>query len=105
MAWTGLQIDGNATFGGPVPVFGSFTQNRIKSGTVIGTGYEWMIAPNWSARAEYLFYNFTGAIVTSNQLTAANATVNTGTSKFHDSVVRIGLDYKFDWGAPVATRY
>ncbi len=42
---------------------------------------------------------------TSTEFQAANVTLDIGTAKVHKSVVRIGLDYKFDWGAPVATRY
>src|SRR3974390_3261677 len=35
---------------------GKFTQTR--TGYVLGAGYEWMFAPGWSLRAEYLFYDF-----------------------------------------------
>jgi outer membrane immunogenic protein len=37
---------------------GRFTQTR--TGYVLGAGYEWMIAPEWSVRGEYLFYDFSG---------------------------------------------
>jgi outer membrane immunogenic protein len=105
IAWTGLEITGGATLFGATPVVGSFTADQIRRGTVMGVGYEWMIAPNWATRFEYMFYNHTGAIVNSTTLPAASTTLNSATGKLHDSIVRIGLDYKFDWGAPVATRY
>jgi len=53
IAWTGLEITGGATLFGATPVVGSCR------GTVMGVGYEWMIAPNWATRFEYMFYNHT----------------------------------------------
>ena len=38
---------------------GTFTTSSTQSGYVVGAGYEWMIAPNWSLRGEYLYYGFT----------------------------------------------
>ena len=63
-AWASL--DFNA--GGPANDF-VFSSTSTKSGWTIGAGYEWLINPNWSVRAEYLYYKFTGA---------TSATVNAG---------------------------
>ena len=69
------------------------------SGWVVGAGYEWMIAPNWSLRGEYLYYGFTGNNNNNGALVfPATGLAVTGTSgKLNTSVARIGLDYKFDW--------
>jgi outer membrane immunogenic protein len=46
----------NASVGGaPVTVT---TDGRHHNGITVGAGLEYMLAPNWSARAEYQYYNF-----------------------------------------------
>jgi len=53
------------------PVFGGqfgYNWQYTNSGWTIGGGFEWMLAPNWIARSEYLFYSFNN----NNNLFAAN---------------------------------
>ena len=57
-AWTGVQATGGATLL-PRAIAGSFSTSSTRSGYVVGAGYEWMIAPNWALRGEYLYYGFT----------------------------------------------
>jgi len=97
IAWTGLQFDGGA-------LANTFTADRIFRGTAFGLGYEWMIAPNWSARAEFVDYMFTSNFL---QRTTFNGnTMDTDSIKQTNAVVRIGLSYKFDyWLTPTPTRY
>jgi outer membrane immunogenic protein len=40
---------------GTTPAFGSFTSTR--TGWTAGGGLEWMFSPNWSLKAEYLYYD------------------------------------------------
>jgi outer membrane immunogenic protein len=95
-AWTGVQANGGATlFNGESS---TFTLSTTRGGYVLGAGYEWMLAPNWSLRGEYLYYGFQGnlngpVIV----FPAAGATLNGSVNKFNTSVFRVGLDYKMDW--------
>jgi outer membrane immunogenic protein len=93
-AWTGVELNGGATLftGGT----GTFTTSSTQSGYVLGAGYEWMIAPNWSLRGEYLYYGFTSNL-TSTALTIPGATITGNANKFNTSVARLGLNYKFDW--------
>jgi outer membrane immunogenic protein len=105
MAWSRAQIDGGATVFGGGGASNNFSISQVRSGTVVGTGYEWMIAPNWSARAEMLWYKFTGTTTGTVMFPAAGTTVAAGTTKFDTVIARLGLDYKFDWAAPLATRY
>ena len=57
-AWTSIQADGGATlFSGET---NTFTLSTTRGGYVLGAGYEWMFAPNWSVRGEYLYYGFQG---------------------------------------------
>lgn len=76
---------------------GNFT--FTKSGWTIGTGYEWMLAPNWTVRGEYLYYGFSGN--NGNTVGFAGApgsTFTVASNKQNISVFRVGLNYKFDWG-------
>ena len=75
------------------------TGNR-KDGYTVGAGLEYMFAPNWSAKAEYQYYNF------------GNTTFNAGPAdvigaRFRDDehTVKVGVNYRFGWGGPVAARY
>ena len=77
----------------------SFT--TVKSGFVVGAGYEWMIAPRWSVRAEYLFYDFNGGSTNALTLTGPCAStptcgVNVATDHNNISVARLGVNYLFN---------
>jgi outer membrane immunogenic protein len=78
-----------------VTAAGSF--NNQRSGWTLGAGYEWMIAPNWIGRAEYLYYCFSDnshSFIFPSGLGADTLT----SSKLNTNVIRVGLSYKFDWG-------
>jgi outer membrane immunogenic protein len=78
----------------------SFSNTR--SGWVIGAGYEWMIAPSWVVRGEYLHYDFRDDInnpilLSCRSLGPAGACgVNVTASNNRMDVLRLGLSYKFD---------
>jgi outer membrane immunogenic protein len=71
--------------------------DTTKSGWTLGGGYEWMFAPNWSLRAEYLYYRFSGGTTSTTAVLPAGGFAHTWSSPSF-SVARVGLDYKFDWG-------
>jgi outer membrane immunogenic protein len=75
----------------------TLSESRLHSGWTIGGGLEYMFAPNWSAKAEYMYADYSN----SNYLTAfvpggigLGVTVNT---------VKAGVNYHF--GSPVVARY
>jgi outer membrane immunogenic protein len=73
---------------------GSF--NNQRTGWTAGVGYEWMLAPNWVGRAEYLYYRLsdnTHSFIFPSGLGAANLTTNS----LNANVIRLGLSYKFNW--------
>jgi outer membrane immunogenic protein len=70
------------------------------NGWTLGTGLEYMFAPNWSANVEYQYYNFGDA-----RFTAPAALVSVGSFTTDDHTVKAGLNYRFNWGPPVAARY
>lgn len=83
--------------------------DRTRPGWVIGGGYEWPFAPNWTLRSEYLFYRFTG---TSNTAPVVGAGPGSPTclatcrtsyewSALDLHTMRLGLSYKWDGAAGV----
>src|SRR5437667_27733 len=96
--WTGFYIGGHVggAFAGNNSLEGS---NARFMGGVQG-GFEYMFAPNWSAKAEYQYYNFGTTTFT----TGPAAIVG---SRFRDDehTVKLGVNYRFGWGGPVAGKY
>lgn len=91
-AWEGAEFNTSDAGGSS-----SFTNTR--SGWTAGAGYEWMIAPNWMVRAEYLYYGFSGNVNNSAAISPVfgGGFINHNWDKMNVNVVRLGLNYKFDW--------
>ena len=75
------------------------------AGWTVGTGGEWMFAPNWSAKLEYLYINATSS--SSNGGLGAFSSVGSSRLSPAINVVRTGLNYHFNWAepAPVLAKY
>jgi outer membrane immunogenic protein len=80
--------------------FGFTTTGNNRDGYTVGAGLEYMFAPSWSAKVEYQYYNFGS----STFLTGPAGIVG---ARFNDDehTVKAGLNYRFNWGGPVAARY
>jgi outer membrane immunogenic protein len=86
------------TFGG-APV--AFTLDRSHtSGYTVGGGIEYLFTPNWSAKAEYQYYNFGRS-----QFIAPAALAPFGSFSNDEHTLKAGLNYRFNWASPVAARY
>ncbi len=86
--------DATATIAG-VPT--AVAANNTTVGYTIGAGLEYMFAPNWSAKAEYQYYNFGNTSFTTPVSNVAfNRDVNT---------VKLGVNYRFNLGGPVVAKY
>jgi outer membrane immunogenic protein len=68
-----------------------------------------MFWPNWSAKVEYLYYDLgnvatNGSVAQVNNLLAGapvwGAAATQTTTRFDGHIVRAGLNYHFNWGAP-----
>jgi outer membrane immunogenic protein len=100
---------------GASPTFGSFSNTR--TGWTAGGGLEWMFSPNWSAKVEYLYYDLgrttfnVGALTLPlfNGITTNNVFTDpvTASTRWNGHIVRVGLNYHFNWGypAPVVAKY
>jgi outer membrane immunogenic protein len=91
--------------------FGSFSNTRV--GWTAGGGIEWLFAPNWSVKAEYLYYDLGSVTYGLSALQNFNAAGTLFTSgapvsrtRFTGNVVRAGLNYHFNWTPPpVVAKY
>jgi outer membrane immunogenic protein len=88
--------------------------SKTLTGISAGFGAEWAFAPHWSLKGEFLYYDLgrldylvgtsTGSSVALGGLPFLSTTVNASTHFFGD-VVRVGVNYEFGWGGPVAAKY
>ena len=113
-AWEHMQT--NAIISGNVGIntlgntgTGNFSNTR--SGYVVGGGVEWMVAQNWTVRAEYLYYDFNGGGGTGQTVGIPNCSTGPGagfgasgvcgahvaSANNNVNVFRLGASYKFDW--------
>jgi outer membrane immunogenic protein len=86
---------------------GSGSSNRV--GGVVGGGVEWAIADNWTIKAEYLYmwfnsFSYASPLVASASPAAPGYAWNTAITP-REQILRVGLNYRFNWGAPVTARY
>jgi outer membrane immunogenic protein len=65
-----------------------------KSGYTLGAGFEYMFAPNWSAKAEYQYYNFGNTTFTA----ASPAGLAGANFRDDEHTVKVGINYRFGWG-------
>ena len=93
-AWRDNPNIGVSVAGAPVAFT---TDGNHKDGWTVGGGLEYMFAPNWSAKAEYQYYNFGSA-----QFTAPVALVPAGSFTTDDHTLKAGINYRFNWAGPVA---
>ncbi len=87
-----------ATVAGAPVGFAAIGNHR--DGYTVGAGAEYMFAPNWSAKLEYMYYNFGTTTVT----VAPAAAIG---SRFSDDehVLKVGVNYRFNWANPMGPRY
>jgi len=64
------------------------SDSHVHSGYTIGGGIEYMFAPRWSAKAEYMFTHLDG-----QTYTLAGVAFDSGTAEFH--TIKAGINYHF----------
>ena len=82
-----------------VPVAFTLDKNH-RSGYTVGAGVEYMFAPNWSAKAEYQYYDFGKTTFNAGPPDIAGRSFRND-----EHTVKLGVNYRFGWGGPVAARY
>jgi len=97
-AWTKTSYGASATVQAGPTANAAFS--RIDTGVALGAGGEWMFAPHWIARLEYLYYQFHGAsgnapLVGATGSCTTVCSFNVNFSDLKINTVRGGLSYKF----------
>jgi outer membrane immunogenic protein len=72
---------------------GGYSQ-RWLAGLTVGAGWEYELAPNWSMKVEYLYYNL-GKITNSMTDILTDPDVFQGSATVQGNIVRVGLNYRF----------
>jgi outer membrane immunogenic protein len=82
---------GDHKYNGVIQTFGIANPSGsvIKGGWTVGLGYEWMFAPNWTTKVEYLV-----AGLGTETFSAIQVSVN---ARLIEDTVRLGVNYKFGW--------
>jgi outer membrane immunogenic protein len=77
------------------------------AGWTAGGGVEWLVYPNWSLKVEYLYYDlgrvtFAMSPLVNSALVGTQVTVGApfASTRFNGNIVRAGLNYHFNLGAP-----
>ena len=97
-AWKDNDNLGVRTAGGVPVAFTTFGHHS--DGYTVGAGAEYMFAPSWSAKLEYMYYNFGSTTFAAPPVALAGARFNDD-----EHVVKVGVNYRFNWANPMAARY
>ena len=101
-----LATSGNDGTGGG----SSLAYSNTQAGWTAGGGLEWMFLPNWSAKAEYLYYSLSNGYASTtvaDTLTPNAWSYGIGASRsYNGNIVRAGVNYHFNFAsAPVVAKY
>jgi outer membrane immunogenic protein len=78
------EFDSDVTFRGVTTTLAS----EIRTGWTVGGGVEWMFAPQWSAKLEYLY-------IDTGDFDTTVPGLGPVTARLTDNVVRVGVNYHF----------
>jgi outer membrane immunogenic protein len=70
------------------------------NGWTVGTGVEYMFAPNWAVKGEYMYYDFG-----TTRFVAPAALAPFGSFRTDDHTLKLGVNYRFNFASPVVARY
>jgi outer membrane immunogenic protein len=92
------------------PVWGSITDSQNRIGWTAGAGAEWAAWLDvWGAltlKIEYLHADFDSQrYINPPYITPVGTTVVSRDVKLTDDMVRVGVNWKFNWGSPIVARY
>ncbi len=83
----------------------SVSDSSNRTGWTAGGGIEWAFLPNWSLKAEYLFADFGSSQYINPPVVIGTDIFNSRNVLLTDNIVRVGLNYRFNWPGPVSARY
>ena len=86
-------------FFGGAPFVGPFDRAH-RDGYTVGAGLEYMFAPGWSLKGEYMYYNFDR-----NRFTTPAVLAPFGEWRNDVHTVKVGLNYRLNWGGSGSTNF
>jgi outer membrane immunogenic protein len=100
-AWAGVE---ESAWNSVIPAI-SRMEMQTRNAWTVGVGAEYALGYGWSIKGEYLYMDFGTSRYFNPPLAGAN--VNSAIDvKLNQSVVKFGMNYKFDWGyGPVVAKY
>jgi len=81
-------------------------QGNTNTGWLLGFGLEWAFTPNWTVKLEYDYLGMNNRTFTVNPNAIpvlAGDTFTTGSRNVQ--MGKVGINYLFNWGGPLAARY
>ena len=81
------------------------TGSESVSGWMVGAGIEYAFSPNWSAKVEWDYLRLPGRTFTLPGVVFPALAGDTITSDHNIQMVKLGINYRFNWGGPVVARY
>ena len=99
-SWTGFSVTcGN--FNG----FGNCSNST--GGWLLGAGFEYAFTNNWTVKLEYDYLGLGSRtfVIPAGALAPGFAADTFTTNNRNVQMVKVGVNYLFNWGAPVAARY
>jgi outer membrane immunogenic protein len=83
----------------------SFTDTR--AGLLLGVGWEYAWTNNWTFKVEYDYINYGSTNIPYPSTGAFGATIQSFPVRDTKQIVKVGVNYKFDWGwgGPVVAKY
>lgn len=98
-------VDNNAAGAGTALINATYSDTRTT--WALGGGIEYAFTNNWTLKGEYLYIDTRQTVNTCG--ISSNAPAGPPFCWTHDipglHTAKIGLNYKFDWGAPVVAKY
>jgi outer membrane immunogenic protein len=92
-AWISAKDTATANIFGFAPITLTLTGSKV--GWAVGSGVEIGFADNWSAKLEYLFLSADGVTGSTAAPLILGGGVITETANIRDSIVRLGINYRF----------
>ena len=90
-----------------VAIAGAANYSDTRTSWTAGGGVEWLFWPNWSVKAEYLYYDLGSVSYQVTPLVARNSLQENvfnsfpqSSTRFNGNIVRAGLNYHFNWSLP-----
>jgi outer membrane immunogenic protein len=81
------------------------SQSDTRWGWTVGAGVEWGFSGNWSLKLEYLHADFGNSNYFTPDINTGVIVVLSQNARLTDDMVRVGVNYRFNWAGPVVARY